>query len=97
MSRRNIFEILSEKVSISSQINKIEGLLSDAYVGSNTLEDIVDMECMREWKARGRYTAISIRTEPGSTRDLCLIFWERQAWRRRCRGQRRRQTGIKVH
>lgn len=57
MSRRNIFEILSEKVSISSQINKIEGLLSDAYVGSNTLEDIVDMECMREWKARGRYTS----------------------------------------
>ena len=51
MSRRNIFEILSEKVSISSQINKIEMLLSDAYVGSETPEDIVDMECMREWKA----------------------------------------------
>lgn len=57
MSRRNIFEILSEKVSISSQINKIEMLLSDAYVGSETPEDIVDMECMREWKARGRYTS----------------------------------------
>lgn len=56
MSRRNIFEILNEKESISYQINKIEMLLSDAYVGRDTLEDIVDMECMRDWKARGRYT-----------------------------------------
>ena len=57
MSRRNIFEILNEKESISCQINKIEMLLSDAYVGSESPEDIVDMECMREWKARGRYTS----------------------------------------
>lgn len=57
MSRRSIFEILNENESISCQINKIEMLLSDAYVGSETPEDIVDMECMREWKARGRYTS----------------------------------------
>lgn len=57
MSRRNIFEILNEKESISSQINKIEELLSESCVDNSIPEDIVDMYCMREWKARGRCTS----------------------------------------
>lgn len=57
MSRKNIFEILNEKASISSQIKKIEELLSESSVDNNTPEDIVDMYCMRDWKARGRCTS----------------------------------------
>lgn len=57
MSRRNIFEILDQKENISSQINKIEELLSEASVDNSIPEDIVDMYCMRQWKARGRCTS----------------------------------------
>ena len=57
MSRKNIFEILNEKTSISSQINKIEALLSETSIDNSIPEDIVDMECMRNWKARGRFTS----------------------------------------
>lgn len=57
MGRKNIFEILNEKISISSQIDKIEALLSEASIDGSTPEDIVDMECMRDWKARGRFTS----------------------------------------
>ena len=57
MSRKNIFEILNEKTSINSQINKIEILLSESSISRFTPEEIVDMECMRDWKARGRYTS----------------------------------------
>lgn len=56
MSRKNIFEILNEKESISSQIKKIEELLSESSVDNSIPEDIVDMYCMRDWKARGRCT-----------------------------------------
>lgn len=57
MSRKNIFKILNEKISISSQIDKIEMLLSESSINSFTPEEIVDIECMRDWKARGRYTS----------------------------------------
>lgn len=57
MGRKNIFDILNEKASISSQINKIEELLSGTSVDNSTPEDIVDMYCMLEWKARGRCTS----------------------------------------
>ncbi len=57
MSRTNIFEILDQKENISSQINKIEELLSEVSVDKSIPEDIVDMYCMREWKARGRCTS----------------------------------------
>jgi len=55
MSRKNIFEVLDEKISISSQINKIEALLSEASIDGSTPEDIVDENCMRDWKAKGRF------------------------------------------
>lgn len=57
MSRTNIVEILDQKENISSQINKIEELLSEVSVDNSIPEDIVDMYCMREWKARGRCTS----------------------------------------
>lgn len=57
VSRKNIFKILNEKISISSQIDKIEMLLSESSINSFTPEEIVDIECMRDWKARGRYTS----------------------------------------
>ena len=57
MSRKNIFEILNEKTNIGSQINKIEILLSESSINGFTPEEIVDIECMRDWKARGRYTS----------------------------------------
>lgn len=57
MSRKNIFDILNEKASISSQINKIEMLLSESSINRFTPEEIVDIECMRDWKARGRFTS----------------------------------------
>lgn len=57
MSRKNIFDILNEKESINSQINKIEILLSESSIDRNSPEDIVDFYCMRNWKARGRCTS----------------------------------------
>lgn len=57
MSRKNIFEILNEKISISSEINKIEKLLGEASVDGSTPEEIVDTELMRDWKARGKVTS----------------------------------------
>lgn len=57
MRRKNIFDILNEKASISSQINKIEALLSETSIDIYTPEDIVNIECMRDWKARGRFTS----------------------------------------
>ncbi len=57
MSRKNIFEILNEQISIKSQIQKVERLMSEASVAKDTPEGIVDTECMLDWKARGRYTS----------------------------------------
>lgn len=57
MSRKNIFTILNEKMDIDFQINKIEALLSETSIGMYTPEDNVNIECMRDWKARGRFTS----------------------------------------
>ena len=67
MSRTNIVEILDQKENISSQINKIEELLSEVSVDNSIPEDIVDMYCMREWKARGRCTSCR--------RSRCCYIW----------------------
>lgn len=56
MTRKNIFEILKEEMDINYQINKIEELLSEQSINNRSPEDIVDMYCMCDWKARGRYT-----------------------------------------
>ncbi|MBD5507286.1 MAG: hypothetical protein HDR05_04315 [Lachnospiraceae bacterium] len=53
MSRKNISDILNEKESINSQINRIEKLLSESSIDQNSLEDIMDFYCMWDWKARG--------------------------------------------
>ena len=56
MGRRNIFEILSDKMSISDQVNKIERLLLEYSVESWRPEYFVDQKCMRNWKARYGFT-----------------------------------------
>lgn len=57
MERKNIFEILNERRDVNYEIKKIEELLSDTSIDNCTPEDIVDMYCMCDWKARGRYTS----------------------------------------
>lgn len=57
MSRKNIFEILNEKVSINDQVKKIEKLLLEYSVEDWTPEYFVDEKCMRNWKARNGFTS----------------------------------------
>lgn len=54
MARRNIFEILSEKMDIEYEIAKIEDLLDEYIWGSCTLEELIDNYWFLEWKQRGR-------------------------------------------
>ena len=56
MARKNIFEILAEKVDISVQLEKLEELLYEASIKGASLEEIVDEYCIRDWKYRGRCT-----------------------------------------
>lgn len=57
MGRKNIFDILDEKLDVNYQIVKINELLSAASVDDETLEEIIDEYCIKDWKARGRYTS----------------------------------------
>lgn len=57
MRRRNIFEILSGKMSISDQVIKIEKLLFENSIEGWKPEYFVDEKCMRNWKARNGFTS----------------------------------------
>lgn len=56
MARKNIFEILAEKVDIQQQLEKIEKLLSENSIYNDSLEEVIDTYCIRDWKFRGRCT-----------------------------------------
>ena len=56
MMRKNIFEILAERQDVDEALIKIEELLSEPSVFNETLESVVEQECLQEWKARGRTT-----------------------------------------
>lgn len=57
MGRKNMFDILNEEMDIDYQIRKIDDLLSENALGNWTLEEIIDEYCLKDWKARGRYTS----------------------------------------
>ena len=57
MARKNIFEILAEKVDIQQQLEKIEELLSENSIYNYSLEDVIDTYCIRDWNFRGRCTS----------------------------------------
>lgn len=56
MARKNIFEILAEKLDIQQQLEKIEELLSENSIYNDSLEEVIDIYCIRDWKFRGRCT-----------------------------------------
>lgn len=56
MARKNIFEILAEKVDIQQQFEKIEEFLSEYLIYNDSLEKVIDKYCIRDWKFRGRCT-----------------------------------------
>ena len=53
--RRNIFEILAEKQDIKEVLNKLENLLQESSIDGEPLEEVVDRECFKEWKASVLY------------------------------------------
>lgn len=59
MARKNIFEILNEKVNVDEEINKIKRLVSEATIEDTMyaydIEGFVDEFCLHDWKQRGRY------------------------------------------
>lgn len=59
MARKNIFEILNEKVNIDEEINKIKRLVVEATIEDSmcayNIECFVDEFCLHDWKQRGRY------------------------------------------
>lgn len=55
MERKNIFDILREKINIKYQLDKIEDLLGErCFWGYASLEDLVNEYCFHDWKWRGR-------------------------------------------
>lgn len=59
MARKNIFEILNEKVNIDTEINKIKRLVLEATIeetmSAYNIVEFVDEFCLHDWKQRGRY------------------------------------------
>lgn len=55
MSRKNIFDILTEKIDVDLEIKKINDLLSTGCVGYDTVEDIINEYCFKTWINRGRF------------------------------------------
>lgn len=59
MARKNIFEILKEKVNIDEEINKIKRLVAEDSISDSmceyNIEYFVEEYCLHDWKQRGRY------------------------------------------
>lgn len=59
MARKNIFEILKEKVNIDEEINKIKRLTVEATIRDTmyayNITEFVDEFCLHDWKQRGRF------------------------------------------
>lgn len=74
MGRRNIFEILNEKMSIRDQVNKIERLLLEHSIEGWRPEYFVDQKCMRNWKARNGFTSCEEIRERLSITHASILF-----------------------
>ena len=46
MARKNIFEILAEKIDIQQQLEKIEELLSENLIYNDSLEEVINTYCI---------------------------------------------------